>query len=183
MVLALFALAALVGAAGCGAGQHTQTANQVTASGGAAGAVGSIVVRDAHFAWSGPVAGGSVYQPGEDVALQVTIVNERRGGPQPADRLVAVSSPVATSAEIDGDSRIQDGDVVTAGYDQPQASMILAGEGGVDITLIGLTTPIRAGLSYPVVFTFEHAGQLRLDVPVENPDVRPGYERAPSGRA
>lgn len=37
--------------------------------------------------------------------------------------------------------------------------------------LEGLTEPVRAGLTYPVVFTFADAGELRLPVGVENPTV------------
>jgi hypothetical protein len=39
----------------------------------------------------------------------------------------------------------------------------------VRILLVGLRSPVRAGLRYPVVFHFEQAGKLRLDLPVENP--------------
>src|SRR4051812_883357 len=69
------AAALSVALTGCGAGQQAQTSNQVPASGGAAGSVDTIQVRDAHFMWNGPVPAGSVYQPGEDAPLQVTIVN------------------------------------------------------------------------------------------------------------
>ena len=38
------------------------------------------------------------------------------------------------------------------------------------IVLTGLTDDIRAGVSYPVTLVFERAGQLTLDVPVDNPE-------------
>lgn len=158
---------------GCGAGQQAQTANQVTASGGSAASVGSLMVRDAQFAWSGPVPGDAVHPAGSDAALQVSIVNEESPGLDDSDRLVAVSSPVATSGRIVGEARIPDGQVLTAGYDQPVASVDLPGTRSVDIALLGLTTPLRAGLTYPVVFTFENAGDVRLEVGVENPGVLP----------
>lgn len=168
----------MLGAAlsGCGAGQQAQTANQVPASGGAAGQVGSIQVRDAHIAWTGPVPGGTAYRTGTDAPLQVTIVNDSTttvADPAAADRLVAVSSPVATSGRITGDASIADGGVLTAGYDRPVASVTVPGTRTVDIALVGLTEPVRAGLTYPVVFTFARAGELRLQVPVENPSVLP----------
>jgi len=174
---ALAVAAALsVALTGCGAGQQAQTSNQVPASGGAAGSVDTIQVRDAHFMWNGPVPAGSVYQPGEDAPLQVTIVNNATSiaddGFAP-DRLVAVSSPVATFGRIVGDARIPDGQVLTAGYDRPVASIAVPGTREVEIVLIGLTEPIRAGVSYPATFTFERAGDLRLDVPVENPQALP----------
>lgn len=166
---------------GCGVGQVSQTANQVTASGGAAGSVGSIQVRDAQFTWSGPVPGGTVYEPGDDAELQVTIVNDATttlpDGVAAPDRLVAVSSPVASSGRIVGDARIPDGQTLTAGYDLPVASVTIPETGTAEITLIGLTEPIRAGLTYPVVFTFANAGELRLDLPVENPQALPPRAR------
>lgn len=160
---------ALVGAlGGCGAGQQAQTSNQVAASGGAAGQVGTIAVRDAHIAFAGAVAGDTVFRPGEDAPLQVTIVNvatAATAGNSGGDRLTAVSSPIATASRIVGDTRIADGQVLTAGYDQQATS--------IEITLTGLTMPVHAGLTYPVVFTFAHAGQLRIELPVENPGAAP----------
>lgn len=38
------------------------------------------------------------------------------------------------------------------------------------IVLTGLTDDIRAGVSYPVTLVFERAGELTLDVPVDNPE-------------
>ncbi|GAA3223802.1 hypothetical protein GCM10017691_11180 [Pseudonocardia petroleophila] len=181
----LLGAACVLALSGCGAGQEAATANQVTASGGSAGSAGSLMVRNAQFAWSDPVPGGLVYPAGSDAALQVTIVNEKSDGLDDGDRLVAVSSPVAAGGRIVGDAAIPDGQVLTAGYDQPVASIERPGTSSVDIALVGLTTPLRAGLTYPVVFTFENAGEVRLEVGVENPQVLPprardGEEEDPS---
>jgi hypothetical protein len=140
-------------------------------------------VRDLQFTWSDPVPGDDVYSPGEDAPLQVTIVNTRTGRGD-SDRLVAVSSPVAASGRILGDATIPDGQVLTAGYDGPVASVVVEGTRDVEIALVDLTTPIRAGMTYPVVLTFVEAGELRLQVGVENPSVLPprvrdGAERSP----
>lgn len=182
---ALMGAVCVLALSGCGAGQETQTANQVAAAGGSAGSVGSVMVRNAQFAWSDPVAGDVVYPAGSDAALQVTFVNEKSVGLGGGDRLVDVSSPVATGGRILGDASIPDGQVLTAGYDQPVASIELPGTRAVDIALVGLTTPLRAGLTYPVVFTFENAGEVRLEVGVENaqvlpPRARDGEEENPS---
>ena len=56
-----------------------------------------------------------------DAKLKLTVVNEGKGridDGRIADRLVAVSSPIATAGRIVGDARIPDGQVLTAGYDQ-----------------------------------------------------------------
>ncbi|MDQ3761256.1 MAG: hypothetical protein M3460_06010 [Actinomycetota bacterium] len=142
---------------GCSAGNV-----QATATGGVGGRVGDIVVRDALFTFDGPIAGDTVYQPGDNAALQFTIFNEG----DRADRLVRVSSPIARSATITGDTRIPGHQVLAAGYPGPTAPDTNA----VRIVLAGLSVPIRAGFDYPVVFVFEHAGELRLELPVENPD-------------
>lgn len=165
-------LALTIGLSGCGAGQQASTAEAVTASGGAAGQVGSIEVRNAQFAWTGSVTGGAVYQPGQDVTLQVSIVNDRTVTLPDAmapDTLLSVSSPIARSGRIVGDARIGDGQVLTSGYDRPVASIPTSDTREVTIMLLGLTEPLRAGMNYPVVFTFARAGELRLEVPVENP--------------
>lgn len=168
--------------AGCGAGQQAQTSTQVTMTGGVGGRVGSLVVRDAQITYNGPITGDAVYRPGETAPLQVTIINNATAlledGMRP-DRLESVSSPIARSTRIAGDTRIPDGHVLTAGYDEPVASTVLPGTTVAQIALVDLTEPVRAGLSYPVVFTFEHAGALRLEVPVENPDVLPPRARQP----
>lgn len=169
------AVAAAVTLGGCGAGQVAQTANQVTTSGGALGSAGPMLVRDAQITWTDPVPEGSVYEPGEDAPLQVTIVNTGRDG----DRLVAVSSPVATSGEITGDAAVPGEQVLVAGYDDPVSSIAVPGATAIDITLVGITDPVRAGLTYPVVFTFERAGDLRVELPVEYADVLPPRAREP----
>lgn len=176
VVMAALGAVCAVGLAGCGAGQQATTSDEPTSAPGSTGSVGPIVVRDAQFVWSDPVLTDAVYQPGADVPLQVTIVNQKTAGPG-ADRLVAVSSPVATSGRIVGDARIPDGQVLAAGYDQPVASVVMEGTRPIDIALVGLTTPIRSGMTYPVVFTFEQAGDLRLMVGVETPQVLPPRAR------
>ena len=124
-----------------------------------------IVVRDAALRFDRPVAGDTVYQPGDEAALQLTIVNE---GDRP-DWLVRVTSPIARLGVIIGDARMASHQVLTAGYQGPLASATLPGTDAVRILLVGLRSPVRAGLRYPVVFHFEQAGELRLDLPVETP--------------
>jgi copper(I)-binding protein len=42
--------------------------------------------------------------------------------------------------------------------------------GAGNIVLTGLREDIQAGLTYPLILTFERAGEVRFDVPVANPD-------------
>lgn len=159
--------------AGCGTGQQAATEDQRTSSPGSVAAAGSLQVRDAQIAWSSEVPGDEVYAVGEDAPLQLTIVNTTDAGPGGADTLVSLSSPIASSGRIVGDATIPDGNVLTAGYDQPVASIVTEGTREVKLTLLDLTTPVRAGMTYPVVLTFADAGELRLQIGVENPSVLP----------
>ncbi len=165
LAAALIALLTL----GCGAGQEAQTADQITGTGAAYGQTGEVSVLDAQFVFDGPIAGNEVYRPGADAPLQLTIVNAGAAD----DRLVEVSSPVAASARITGDPRIPGGQALTAGYVEPVASVETRDASPIEITLVGLTEPVRAGLTYPVTFTFADAGSLTLSLPVENPDALP----------
>jgi len=71
--------------------------------------------------------------------------------------------------------------VLTAGYDAPSASVTLPDTHDVQITLTDLTTPIRFGLRYPVVFLFERAGALRVELPVETSQVPAPRAEPPPG--
>jgi hypothetical protein len=44
------------------------------------------------------------------------------------------------------------------------------GKREAQIVLTGLTDDIRSGLTYPVTFRFERAGEVTVNVPVANPD-------------
>lgn len=59
---------------------------------------------------------------------------------------------------------------LTAGYPKSVAAVTLPDTTPVGLRLTDLKTPIRAGLTYPVVFTFARAGELRLRLWVDNPD-------------
>ncbi|WP_300014444.1 hypothetical protein [Pseudonocardia sp.] len=103
--------------------------------------MGSILVRDAQFTHDGPILGDAVYQPGDVASLQVTIVYEGRD----ADWLASISSAVATAGEIVGETHLPGGQTLTAGYDQPIVRVQPPNANAVDIHLLGITEPIRAG--------------------------------------
>lgn len=162
MVLAV-ALASLM--AGCGGGQLARPELQVTA--GAEDRVGQIAVRDATFTAGLPDSGGIAHRPGAEVGVRATFVNE---GTAP-DRLVSVSSPVATAGSVLGSGDVRGESTLTS------ASGAAAPPGAtrVDIRLTGLNSELRLGLTYPVVFTFARAGSVRVDLPVDNPDAPREY--------
>lgn len=151
--------------AGCGAGQLKEFS--YTLPGGSDARVGDISVNDVSFPYQGPVGGDAVYRPGDTVDVQATIVND---GAAP-DRLLRVSSPIAGGGVILGGAAIPGHHALAAGYTGPVSSIALPDTTPIVLELTDLNTAIRAGLSYPVVFTFARGGEVRLDVRVKNPDV------------
>ncbi|WP_433267665.1 hypothetical protein ACQPZF_02115 [Actinosynnema sp. CS-041913] len=113
-VVAAVAAGVALAAAGCSAGQVTQTDTQVAAVNGASGTVGPIAVRDAQLLF--PVAHG-YYQEGEDAPVVVVIANN---GTQ-RDKLLSVTSDISAEAEISGDAELEPGTAVVAGADQDDA--------------------------------------------------------------
>lgn len=163
---------ALLVLAGCGSFDA-----QLTAPGGADDATGTIVVRDARFSASTPRAGDQAYAAGQDAPLTLTIVNTGDA----TDRLVSVSSPVASGGSVDGDPQILGGFALVSGYDQVATAQTLPATVSAQVALTGLREPLRAGLTYPVTFTFERSGAIVAQVPVGNPDVPAPRARDTSG--
>jgi copper(I)-binding protein len=203
--LVIGALIAAVAVAGCGAGQITQTSRQVAAVEGANATSNQIAVRNAMIEFDEPAHGAAIYPIGGSAPLEMVIVNS---GAE-VDRLVAASSPVASSVEISGVLRIPGGQALTiegapaaapapveaapatpgatpgptptpapptsapAAAEPAPAAQPPAAEGGSGaghIVLTGLREDVQAGLTYPLILTFERAGEVRFDVPVANPD-------------
>lgn len=149
---------------GCGAGAITQTASQASAVDGSSGQADSILIRDASIAFVSNGASGAVYQSGQAAPLNMTMVNTG----DTTDRLVSVSSPVATSGQIVGDATLPAGSSIQVSNNAGGNSQALALR-TIAIKLVGLTQPIRAGLTYPVVFRFGRAGELTVQLPVGYP--------------
>ena len=160
---------------GCGMGEEAQTPQEVRLTPGAGGRIGPVAVRDAKIVFTGQVADGVVYRPGDDAPLQLTVVND---GTAP-DTLVAVRSPIATKGTVVGDAAMPGGHGLVAGYDHPVAAATLPQQNEVDVTLVNVTTPIRSGPTYPVTFVFEQAGELSLELPVEVPADVPAPRAGP----
>lgn len=158
---AVLGCAAMLALSGCGTGPDAFTSQHVTAVNGSSGEVGPIALRDTVFAYPG---GANVfgYRPGEDVPVGVTIVNES----DTSDQLIAVSSPVAGGARIEGPTIIPGHGAVTTRAD---ASGLSAEAPRLRIVLTDLREPIRPGLNTPLTFVFREAGRLTLQVPINAP--------------
>jgi copper(I)-binding protein len=96
----------------------------------------------------------------------VTLVNSG----DTADRLVSAASPVAGRVELH--THIKDGDVmrmreVEGGIPLPPGGTVKLQPGGFHIMLLGLNQGLAAGSSFPLTLTFEKAGGVQVDVPVQ----------------
>lgn len=174
---AIGALALLVLAA-CGTTTPTvNTADPTGTAGNANGSVGALEIRNARFAAQLPRAGDEVYAAGADAPLSLSVVNTG----DRSDRLVSVSSPVASGHRIAGDPRIPDGFTLVSHYGEVAPARAFADTLRADITLSRLREPLRAGRTYPVTVTFADAGSVRIEVPVGDPDVLPPRAGNPPG--
>ena len=85
------------------------------------------------------------------------------------DRLVSLSTPIATSAELHETTRdngITKMRPVTAIVLVPGKPVVLS-PGGYHVMLMGLQHPLKAGDSFPLTLTFEHALPITVTVAVE----------------
>lgn len=156
---------------GCGAGQLSQTAQQVAATNGLNASVGQVDLRDVQIAYPASPAGpAALYARGTSAPIRATLVNSGAT----ADRLVSVSSPAASNVRIQGDATLpQDVALVSAG----NSSLTPTNARSFQLVAEGLTQPIAAGTSVPMTFVFERAGSVTTDVPTAIPaEGAPGAE-------
>lgn len=204
----VWALLGAVVLTGCGAGQVSQTARQVTAVNGANGNAGPIAVRNAMFPLPEGAEGRVVYRQDASAPIEMVIVNAG----DTADELVKVGSPDLGEGDILGGGTLPPGQsLFIAGTpiapipgavpgESPSATRSAAptatpsatpaaGLGtsaeagppastGTRVVLIRLTKPIESGLTYEIVLTFRNAGDVRLAVPVASSEAERKDEHA-----
>lgn len=175
--LALAAGASLALSA-CSAGQITQTSSQAAAINGTNTDAGSIALRNVHVIY--PNSEEYSIEPGGTAQLGFTIVNLDT---YVSDTLTDISTDFASS-------------VTGAGFEIEPQSSVIAGASpetaelveGVDesprpgsteetpaaapsevltVELVDLSEGVRPGLTIPITFTFEEAGDVTLSVPVD----------------
>jgi copper(I)-binding protein len=86
-----------------------------------------------------------------------------------ADRLLAISSPVARQAEIH-ESRVVHGTVEMRPVDSlecPPGVTVRIEPGGLHVMLLGLTHPLMAGTEFPLSLRFRDAGSMTIQVKVD----------------
>jgi copper(I)-binding protein/uncharacterized protein YcnI len=101
-----------------------------------------------------------------------------KNGGGSADRLVKAESPVAASVELH--THVKDGDAMrmrpVENIPVPANGQTALEPGGYHIMLIDLRQPLKEGTQIPLTLTFEKAGRVTLQVPVQKAGAR-----APAG--
>ncbi len=86
-----------------------------------------------------------------------------------ADKLIDVASPAADQAQVH-DMKVE-GDVsqmwLVGSVELPPGRTVTLAPNGLHIMLLGLKQPLEAAQTFPVTLTFEKAGSITIDVPVE----------------
>ena len=114
----------------------------------------------------------SIEQPWARAAVQGgtggVFLTIRNTGNTP-DRLLSASSPLPRAAELH--TTVRDGDVMrmqpVQAIEIPAGGSVTLRPGGLHLMLVGLSAPMRMGEAVPVTLTFEHAGAITVQVPVQ----------------
>jgi periplasmic copper chaperone A len=88
-----------------------------------------------------------------------------------ADELVAASSPVAQKVQLHVfgvENGVYGMHKVDAIAITPGAASTVLRPGGAHVMLVSLTRPLRAGMTIPLTLTFQNAGSLTIEVPIES---------------
>jgi copper(I)-binding protein len=114
-------------------------------------------------AWARPTAG----RP-QNGAAYLTITNH---GAEP-DRLLGAEGEIARLIDLhqhridpDGVARMRP----VEGIELPPGETVRLEPGGLHVMLMGLAKPLRAGASFPLHLVFERAGEVEVEVAVEQP--------------
>jgi copper(I)-binding protein len=154
--VSLFAAASLIGVvalSSCGSGTDALTGLARTTTNTAAGAKGTISLRNVYVA--GPAKRGESAQ----------VISAFYNGGAEEDRIIVVSSPAAGAGQLPASPLLNPG------------SLNIYIADGTAPTLVGLKTDLEIGASIPITFTFAKAGAITLQVPVQRP--APGASKSP----
>jgi copper(I)-binding protein len=146
----------------CSAGQITQTAGQDRDKVGAMAEVGQIKLRAVELA----APRGGLYDDGDDVELNLSIVNES----QEDDALTDISGEGFGEVEIDDDSATSSGSGGADEIEIPADSAVHVDGENLTITLTDLDESLTTGQSLELTFTFENAGEVTVPVIVAAPE-------------
>lgn len=98
-------------------------------------------------------------------------------GANTTDRLLAVQTPAAERVELhhmqmDGDvMRMRQVDAI----DLPAGATVRLEPGGLHLMLVGLKAPLKGGSRVPLTLRFEKAGELTVELAIEQPASMPAH--------
>ncbi|WP_322767269.1 hypothetical protein, partial [Frankia sp. Cr1] len=156
----LFASASLIATitlSSCAAGNDAVTAQTRTTTNSAAGAVGTISLRNVYVA--GPATSGGKAQ----------IISAFFNGGTQDDEIIGVASPAADGGQTPKSAVLEAG-----------GRNLYIADGNAPV-LTGLNRDLAVGQAIPVTFTFAKAGSVTLAVPVEPPAPGASADPATSG--
>ena len=125
----------------------------------ASAAAAEILISDPYVRSSGPTAAvGAAF-----MRIENTSGND--------DRLLEISTAAAARAELHTHSSDSDGvmrmEKIENGIALPAGSTHALERGGDHVMLMGLSAPLVQGETINVTLTFEKAGEISLDIPVD----------------
>jgi copper(I)-binding protein len=98
-------------------------------------------------------------------SARATVAAGATATPTPTSQARPASGAEATAAP---------GATAAAGAAPPSGSQAVPGTTNAQVVLTGLKEDLKVGPTYPVVLTFQHAGEVTLQVPVANPSENQG---------
>ncbi|WP_298837477.1 copper chaperone PCu(A)C [uncultured Roseobacter sp.] len=125
-----------------------------------AGMAADIIISDAY---------ARVSRPGAPTGAAFMLITNAGDS---ADRLISVTSDVARRVELH--THIDQGDgimkmtEIDGGIPLPPGATHKMVRGGDHVMFMGIETPLEQGGEVTVTFTFEHAGDVVVTVPVDN---------------
>jgi copper(I)-binding protein len=176
------AAAAAISLSACSAGQITQTATQVAAVNGNYANQGDISLRNVHILY--PDSEEYSLEPGGKAALAFTAVNNNE---EQADRLTKITTDAADSVTIAGEvggriikpqTSLGAGTRAATVLDDPEDPTQL-----ILVVLNDINEGVYPGLTVPITFSFERAGDIVVSVPVDAGPKTERHESDKSGNA
>jgi copper(I)-binding protein len=176
------AAAAAISLSACSAGQITQTATQVAAVNGNYANQGDISLRNVHILY--PDSEEYSLEPGGKAALAFTAVNNNE---EQADRLTKITTDAADSVTIAGEvggriikpqTSLGAGTRAATVLDDPEDPTQL-----ILVVLNDINEGVYPGLTVPITFRFERAGDIVVSVPVDAGPKTERHESDKSGNA
>lgn len=176
------AAAAAISLSACSAGQITQTATQVAAVNGNYANQGEISLRNVHILY--PDSEEYSIEPGGKAALQFTAVNNSE---QKADRLTKITTDAAGSVTIAGEVGGRVIDPQTSLGAGVRAATVLDDPADptqlILVELNDINEGVYPGLTVPITFSFERAGDIVVRVPIDAGSKTERHESDKSGNA